>query len=327
MPEVGCDSMRVIIHKPGALPFTSMFGVDDVIIGSGAAAQLAFDVIPLDSVLLLDQTGSMGVNSSGNTCSTQPGCPIREAKLAAQDFVGTLLEDPNALSQVGYAPYRGCYNPPRQNSNCTPGNAVINLTQNTNSLQNGINATNAQGGSGTNICLAFRKAQEMFDSPQAQDDENTRRSIVILTDGDITYNEVAWGNGQPPTVCRPNTSPQPGDPEDGTGCHNAQTRERQLDVKTRQLVNVLKAPPYQADVWVVGFGVCGSASSQLPTNSYCSGIGNTSHDNTADRRLLKCIASSTPGTNDHYFEVASASDLPEVFQVIAWQIAARALSE
>ena len=61
----------------------------------------------------------------------------------------------------------------------------------------------------------------------------------------------------------------------------------------------------------------------LNATSYCNGIGNNDSDNTADRRLLKCIASSTAGTNDHYFEVPSAGDLPDVFSQIAREIAFR----
>jgi hypothetical protein len=51
-------------------------------------------------------------------------------------------------------------------------------------------------------------------------------------------------------------------------------------------------------------------------------IGGTAGDTTADRNLLKCIA--TQGTaNSHYFEVPSATDLPDVFGQIARQIAFR----
>jgi hypothetical protein len=56
-------------------------------------------------------------------------------------------------------------------------------------------------------------------------------------------------------------------------------------------------------------------------------IGSNTHDDTANRNLLKCLASSKPGTNDHYFEVPHASDLPGIFQVIAWKIAGRALTQ
>jgi hypothetical protein len=68
------------------------------------------------------------------------------------------------------------------------------------------------------------------------------------------------------------------------------------------------------EVYVVGLGVCGTANSNLCNPSL---IGGTSSDNTADRNLLKCVASSTAGTNDHYFEVQTASQLPDTFATIA----------
>jgi hypothetical protein len=61
-------------------------------------------------------------------------------------------------------------------------------------------------------------------------------------------------------------------------------------------------------------------------SSPCSGIGGTGSSNpdgVADHRLLKCIASSAPGTNDHYYETATASELPEIFTSIAQSIAFR----
>jgi hypothetical protein len=42
-----------------------------------------------------------------------------------------------------------------------------------------------------------------------------------------------------------------------------------------------------------------------------------------DQKLNKCIASSTAGTNDHYFRATTATELPAIFQQIAQQIAFR----
>jgi hypothetical protein len=280
----------------------------------------------MDTVILLDDTGSM--DSGCNSSQSNSGCPIRESKIAALDFVDVLLGNSGGSSKVGYAPYRGCFNPPRNHNACARSSSIIDLTQNANLLRAGINSANAAGGSGTNVCLPFLQALAMFSGPNAQGGEDTVRSVVILTDGDNTYNNISFGQNQPPIACRPTTTPQNSDSNTGSDCSNAQTRERQLDMRTRDVVNLLKVSPYNAEVYVVGFGVCGSNNvNQLPTSSYCGGIGNSSSDNTADRRLLKCVASSTPGTNDHYFEVPNATQLPEVLQVIAWKIAERALTE
>jgi hypothetical protein len=68
------------------------------------------------------------------------------------------------------------------------------------------------------------------------------------------------------------------------------------------------------EVYVVGLGVCGTSNTNVCNRSL---VGGTSTDNTADRNLMKCLASSTTGTNDHYFETSSASDLPGIFANIA----------
>jgi hypothetical protein len=330
-PQVGCDSMRVIIRKPGVRLFSGIFGSGDIEVGSGAVAALSFEVIPLDSVLLLDDTSSMGQGCNGS--QSNPGCPVREAKIAARDFTDVLLGTPGALSKVGYAPYRGCYNPPRTNNNCVPTSRVINLTTNRNTVINAINLANAQGGTGTNVCLPFTRVitvaggpTGMFNSSAAQ--ENSKKSVVILTDGDNNWQNDAFGQNHPPTACRPTTNPSQSQSDTDCGSNSSATQERQLDTATRNITNTLKAAPYNTDIYVVGLSVCGSNNvNQFPTTSYCSGIGNSSGDNTADRRLLKCIASSTPGTNDHYYEVQTASQLPDIFEVIALEIAGRALVE
>jgi hypothetical protein len=76
---------------------------------------------------------------------------------------------------------------------------------------------------------------------------------------------------------------------------------------------------------VIGFQVCGSNANANKVKSspgYCSGIGGTS-DNI---RLLRCIASSTDSTNDHYLEVANPADLQAAFQIVAYRIAAHGLA-
>ena len=108
----------------------------------------------------------------------------------------------------------------------------------------------------------------------------------------------------------------------------AAKRERQLDMRTLTIANAIEAAG--VEVFVVAFGVCQNKSTvYTPTQCavWTSGgsglIGNTANDNTADQRLLKCVATSTPGTNDHYYYASSASALPAIFQTIAAQIAHR----
>jgi hypothetical protein len=96
----------------------------------------------------------------------------------------------------------------------------------------------------------------------------------------------------------------------------------------RTLTNTLKAPPYNVEIYIVALDVCGNNDPSVTASSnYCGAIGDSAGDNTADRRLLKCIATSTTGTNDHYFEIEEASEIPAIFQQIAYGIASRSLIE
>jgi hypothetical protein len=108
-------------------------------------------------------------------------------------------------------------------------------------------------------------------------------------------------------------------------CSSAVKRERQMDILTWDLAKAIEADGIE--IIIVGFGVCDPDTSDPAityTDTQCnSQIGNTDHDDTADERLLKCMASSTSGTNDHYYYAASATELPGIFTQIASQIAHR----
>jgi hypothetical protein len=103
-------------------------------------------------------------------------------------------------------------------------------------------------------------------------------------------------------------------------------RERQLDIRTIEAAQAIKADGIE--IFTVAFGVCQTnttvyTSAQCDTTANGGQIGNTDVDNTGDQRLMKCIASSNPSTNDHYFYASSASALPTIFTTIANQIAHR----
>lgn len=295
--------------------FMSVFGFDEVDIDGVAAA--GFGGITVDAVLAIDSTGSMGA-SPCNRAQSNSGCPIKEAKDAASLFADTLLAGGSGDSLVGVVPYRGCYKPDRQYENCVPAPGwIINLTANAGLIHGKITDVSSQGGSGTNVCLGLRKANEVLLGPGAHTASSTRRYIVLLSDGDNHYNSNAYGDGEPPIECRPDTNPAQSNAN--SGCSGPTTRERQLDTKTFSMANAVKSAE-GVEVFVVGFGVCGSSNDSLCSTGM---IGGGAHDNSADRNLLKCIASSSGGTNDHYYEVASASDLPQVFQQIAQVISFR----
>ena len=223
---------------------------------------------------------------------------------------------------------------PATNDYCTPASMVAALSNDKSLVESKIDAITADGS--TNICLGLDKAADgsltdhsdsVLFGPGHHTVSNGLHIVVLLSDGQNWYTGDSYdGEGQPPEDCRPLTDPSHSDNHTGESpwhsmCYDAQTRQRELDVKTMAMADSLRANG--VEVYVVGFSVCGAGAdgdpdpSQGKTDAYCSGIGNTNHDNTANRRLLKCVASSTTGTNDHYFEVASAEDLPDTFVNIA----------
>jgi hypothetical protein len=290
--------------------FMGLFGINDVDVGVTAAA--GFGQTPVDTVLTIDATSSMA--SPCNSSQSNSGCPIKEAKDAATAFAGTLLNGAGTR-QAAVVPYRGCYKPPRQYDSCVPAGWLHDLSSSYGLVSAKINDIGAQGGSGTNVCLGLYQTEEVLFGPQSQTSDSALHIAVLLSDGDNNYNSVAFGNGEPPTDCRPSS---PNGSDGTSGCSNSASRERQLDTKTLAIADALKAQG--AEVYVVGFGVCGSAGTSQCNRAM---VGGTHHDDIADRNLLKCIASSSASTNDHYFEVPTASDLPAVFAQIAQSLAFR----
>ena len=145
-------------------------------------------------------------------------------------------------------------------------------------------------------------------------------SIAITNDSSIGY--LNGQDGQNPVSC----SEQPG------------ARERQLDVETLNLANAIKAQ--NIEIFVVAFSACanndgstiynasGNVSCQSQANPVSSPpasgrIGDTTSEVTANTRLAKCIASSTPGTNAHFWYETNSANLPNIFTTIAAQIAHR----
>lgn len=333
-PASQADQFRVKASRDVNFLFIRVLGISSMNVKASAAAGMGS--VPSDTVMIVDATGSMGA-SPCNSNDNNPGCPIWEAKNAADGFAERFLGSGNPLTKVGYTPFRGCHNPPRTHSGCVTNSQRVDLTSSLSAVESAINATTAIGGTGTNVCLGLFKAQEMFNGPNAQTGSNVVKSVVILSDGDSTYNSASYSSSQgaPPAACRPTTSPSNSDTFVGTGCSasgqgsasssnpgsSSETRERQIDTATVALADALRAA--NVEIYVIGFGVCGTPNSTVKSASYCSGVGNTNPDTIADQRLLKCIASSAPGTNDHYFTAPTAADLPEIFQSVASAIAFR----
>jgi hypothetical protein len=341
-PAAGENQFRVKGVRNVDLLFMRIVGFRDLDITASAAA--GFGIIPSDNVLLIDATKSMhngGTGAGCNSTETNGGgdCPIKEAKDAANQFVDTLLgATPDGMTLVGAAAFRGCYDPPRVNTKCIKasgaGSMVTFLSSNTTALQNGINAIYAisgpgqpTGGSGTNVCQALKKGEEILTGAGHHTAANTLRSVVILSDGDNVYNAGEVNQSSPVSVhpdCRP-SSPSTDQGDLSANCRtDTQTQEGKVDLLTLEKAKDMKAAGYE--IYVIAFDTCGN-NSTVYTSAQCdSQVGQTgsSHpDSTADQRLLKCVASSTAGTNDHYYYVQEAANLPQVFQDIANTIAFR----
>ncbi len=124
-------------------------------------------------------------------------------------------------------------------------------------------------------------------------------------------------------------------------CNDIATpRERQMDARSIHLAQAIKAQG--VEIFVVAFAggtpYCDLGDGKIyddSTPSDCNSvvespagpIGNTDNDNDgsdpANTRLLKCIASSSVGTSDHYFYATDSSELNSIFTAIANQIAHR----
>jgi hypothetical protein len=354
--EVGCDALEVKIRRPARSYFGRFFGIDHVTTSYASLANVKFNLVPIDTALAVDATSSMGINSSlCNGSQTNNGCPIKEARDAANRFVDIVLDGTSTLTGVGYVPYRGCFDPPKTsnpNAFCIRDAAVsgvanvTDLTTDPNLLHTEINQTHANvAGSGTNVCWPLRRARTMLAA--STQTGAIEQFVVILTDGNNVYNsEVFQASPSPgsppisPDSCRPSNATS-NDADLSASCNTTQQREGSLDERTWDVAQALESDG--VEIYVIGFGVCGGDQpcsgpdadlSQCPpvSEDTCNmRIGDTgggsNHDNTADRRLLKCLASSSPDTNDHYFEVELADDLPAIFQVVAFEIASRGLTE
>jgi hypothetical protein len=339
--------------------FLSVLGIKTASVSAHAKA--GFGTQFMDVALVLDSTNSM------------QGNPITQAKQATEDFKDILLgNNPSGNVGVGFTPFRGCYRAdspyayaplPSSKSNCVhQENQVTYLGTDSTLLSNRIDAIDATGGSGTNVCNGLAKGWEILDgSGNHLAEDGNLRFLILLSDGDNNYNgSYAYEDSpydSPHTYnsypCRPwlsctsplnvgesNYSSNPceddtigtsdvgelddSSPSSGCGSTNSKRRERQSDRETYEIAEAMKNETEEIIIFVVAFGACSGDSATTYTDAQCdSQIGNADSENIADQRLLKCIASSAATTNDHYFYTNDADDLPGIFTAIANQIAHR----
>ncbi len=327
-PDSDKNQLTVDATKTVKLIFLPVLGIHTATVSAHAKA--GFGTQAMDIVMVLDATGSMS------------GSPIDNAKIAANQFKDQLLGTaPEGNVVIGALPFRGCfrssspsaanpYAPKSINSGtsyCVNSDSQVTaLSYNLTTVESGVSAITAQGGSGTNVCGGLIRGLEVLNGPgNHQDDEKNQQVVILLSDGDNTYNSYSYQSSplSPHASCIPNTSPSNSDSYTDSNCRAAQTREREIDVKTWELAKEIEADGIE--IFVVGFGVCGhDTSNTIYTDAQCDAqIGNSDHDDTADERLDKCIATSSKTKNDHYFWASDASELPSIFGQIAAQLSHR----
>ncbi len=292
----GEPKLRVTAVKSVDTVFMRLLGFSRVNVNASAVA--GFSGI-LDLAIVLDETGSMD------------GQPINDAKSAARQLVGMVLPDSSGNTSVSLAPFKSGYTSQgcRDYNSCVPTNHVVGMTNNVTTLNNAINRLDAEGT--TNVCNGLYVASQQITGAGSHSDPRTRKVVVILSDGD--NNPQRRSDQRWPSAC----DAMGNNNNSGASCYSTEGPEANVDRKLYALAQSLKSQG--VEIYVVGLSVCGTASSAL-----CDvddiGIG---HDTVADRNLLKCVASSSPGTNDHYFETRNSSDLTSIFRAIGATIATR----
>lgn len=299
--RVGTEKkLRVTGTKVVPLFFLKVIGHNSMNVQATAVS--GFDG-ELDVVLNMDSTISMD------------GTPLADAKTAAHSFVDVLLPDYSGGTKIGLAPYNYCYNPPGNITSgyfpCIPVGKVVGLTDNASTIHSGINGLTATGM--TNTCEGLLKAKDTVLGAGARGGPDTFRIVVLLADGDNNVQNRA--NAKPSAACNPD-----GDMASIGLCNDP--AEESVQAKANEQTYLMAESMKAADIeiYVVGFGVCGTNSSATCNSGI---VGQPRGDSISDRNLLKCVASSKTGTNDHYFEAASSSELDAIFRKIAQAIVTR----
>ena len=310
-----------------------------------ATGQAAPDTL-VDVVLVLDDTGTM---NHGCVTFTEPGCPIRGAKEGAKTLVNKLLADPNSHAKIAFVPFRGCYthispgldrnNPPelppaylkKDNGNILNGcifyEEMQDLTNDSATLAAQIDKRRGAGGyPGTNVCLAMHEGRKKLFGTDSR--AIARKIMVILTDGDQTYSDYAFGAGDGiPNLGDPIPHPYPQQPylSGGIGDKGSDTSPGscmattapgngdkwgpeydqaidQLDVRVMAKASTLKDPAGDnVEIYVLRFSdpTDDSLTSGDPPGSCDPALigtslsGRENSNDMRDRNLSRCLASNT----------------------------------
>jgi hypothetical protein len=275
-------------------------------------------------------------------------CPVAMARLASRTMLNNLFPAGGpTTTQVGLVRFRGCYGTQRFNPvpseaatrGCVLFSEEHSLAGPTGkaSLNSTIDTETAVGGfPGTNVCTGLDQGSSVLFGSGSQ--TGAKKVIVLITDGDNRYSDGAEGGstnrGNPvpgvlPTgtwssnqggadVCKPTLVP---------GSSTAYGSDydssiNQMDTLTNNRASTLKSQG--VEIYVVRFAdPPGDSSAATLCNSAIVGQGSSRDgaNENWDRNLTRCIASSTPGTNDHYYYAPTPDQLPVIFSTISTQIA------
>jgi uncharacterized protein YegL len=294
-----------------------------------AAASAGFN--KLEVVFVIDNSGSM------------KGTPINMVKQAAGELVDLIIPDGSETdTKIGLVPFRGKVNVGEAAgdglSGCRNADGSLNqgihedfmdlywdlpyyyrrrvnldtcssipeaqeLTRNKSAVIASLNSQTATGAaSGTVIPEGLKWGRHMLTPQrpydQAGDKEEFRKIIILLTDGD---NEDGNCGGPYRAYYEPNnywTNAYYGMKVTDAHCEDGGRLNQDM------LNEAEAAKDAGIEIFTIRFGTS---------------------DNT-DRDLMRAMASSKPGTDDHYFDAPSVYDIDDIFKKIGRQLGWRLLS-
>ena len=189
-----------------------------------------------------------------------------------------------------------------KSNSCSHLPQTMPLSNNKSAIVSAINSQTATGNaSGTVISEGIKWGRHVLtkEAPYTEggDTDDFRKIMIVLTDGDTEdgmcggkYRARYWPNSY-----YTNAYYRMGD--DASHCENGGV------LNTEMLAQAQMAKDDGIEIFAIRFG---------------------SSDST-DRSLMKQIASSKPGTDDHYFDAPSVYDIPEIFKQIGKQLGWRLL--
>lgn len=297
----GIRGVRICAETSVGMSFMSVLGLEDRTVGACASA--GFDHVEI--ALVLDNTSSMN------------GAPIQSVKQATNQLVNLMLPDGardrvNPPVKVALVPFRGkvriagqdglpdgcrCrdgrLNQGAPQETClNPLTPVLPLSYDKQTIIAHVNRMTAPGGqanSGTLIMEGIKWGREVL-TPEWPFEQGGRpdqyRKVMILLSDGMNTWYSPHDAFQAP-------------PLNNRSCNNQSCR----DAETRREADLAKAQGIE--IFVIRYG------NAAPPHAV---------------ELLRYVASSAPGTDDHYYSAPSPAEIPQVMRRIGRRLAFRLLS-